>query len=1039
MLNALSPSDLWTHGMSPSTAASLFEGLQARSALAGLRAPPATSAVSSPMAPPDPSPCPQGHSNGAHALTTPASLQRGKRCRSPGAQRPGASKRRAGQSGDAVGGGACHFAPTGLDAPHDASDSDKTRTSQGEGAGQDEHGQDEPADRSRASSDTSGRGGGGGGDGTDGADNETPSGDSHRSSPVEDSPDADDDEDEDEEDDVDDDDEGEDDDDDDDDDDDESPFKFLQNFDPSLFATNLDALIPPAQPLTESTAHPDARREGHAAPSAAATDQEFYSNMIQVLTHLLGSSDHGLWQAGAHTPASIMGTSPAAFAQSSPATHATPSITANRNSLLVPSSNKGLTGPARGHRSGGQAAGVPDLQSLMSQQQRLQEAQMQSGQVGAQDQTRDGLHNGSNLQRTVDPESLQLQAQEGQRHRQAGHSAQIHPDQEEQQGQQEQQQQHHVQAPTHSSGSGTAASLSVPGSGGYPGGQASTGPALGFADLVFEEEDEDDPDFNPDLNPDLPMPSAWSLAVQDVVSSKSSKAAALAAAASARPSPAGAEHTPAQEVTANADAQRQRTIARATERQRPLQATSASIPEKQPTRALATAPSGNVRTDIEGQREPQHNTSHTASRGLAMPRDDQVRAQVLSGSRLEVEADSPMQMSIQELAGAHRHSEPATSATQPAAVAATPSRDGAPESGHDATEEASPSAEIKRGRKRLFTDEERRLRKLERQAEYARARRARLREERKAEQGSATPGASSGRAASGRMSTQEALELRAEVSMLRSEMEKLREENARLRACQERIELERHQPRSGPSRHIYREDQARLSHRHDGLARGQRIGRHRDASFDREGVPPGGYAGASRASKLRPPDGLTALDSVPFDGPDDASFADSMSDYEDDDDEGDDVWSGYDAAPAASLRARASERGRRRDGFDGAASTQRRYVRVFDEGVDGVAASAHSLYLSRDDAVGAEARRQRAMMTASGVDARPGPHRVAQHFGRHDASADTSLDSAGSAVAAGLSGARSAGRSSGARRRPRMSIDDYDGGGHRAATRHYRA
>ena len=73
--------------------------------------------------------------------------------------------------------------------------------------------------------------------------------------------------------------------------------------------------------------------------------------------------------------------------------------------------------------------------------------------------------------------------------------------------------------------------------------------SLHFADLVFEDEDEDDPDFNPDLNPDLPLPSAWSLAVRDVVASEQSRAAAAAVAASHSHSgtPSGAQ-TPADAI-----------------------------------------------------------------------------------------------------------------------------------------------------------------------------------------------------------------------------------------------------------------------------------------------------------------------------------------------------------------------------------------------------------------------------------------------------------------------------------------------------------
>ena len=121
----------------------------------------------------------------------------------------------------------------------------------------------------------------------------------------------------------------EEDDEDDDEEEDDSPFKFLQSFDPALFAAGFGT--PGATGQTALGATPTNDQSDRSRASRPPTsDPEFYSNMIQMLTHLLGSSDHGLWQGPAHTPGNQVGASPMQLPYSSPAASLAPTPSASR-------------------------------------------------------------------------------------------------------------------------------------------------------------------------------------------------------------------------------------------------------------------------------------------------------------------------------------------------------------------------------------------------------------------------------------------------------------------------------------------------------------------------------------------------------------------------------------------------------------------------------------------------------------------------------------------------------------------------------------
>lgn len=291
--------------------------------------------------------------------------------------------------------------------------------------------------------------------------------------------------------------------------DDESPFKFLEGLDPKLLGSGFDVnwlrrRPPTSLPVPSPSRAPSDTR----SPAAAADDAEFYGAMIQMLTHVLGSSDSVTWQ-NQHTPGSQIAPSPFGHAYSSPAQtpyNAGASLSASSRSAFTngkselsaiqPLIQALIARLGKDQQLPRRPVGEQDLtallQTLMEQQQRQQ--QDQQGQKRAAPQSSAGGYQADNYAFShtpmahVNPHSNTMRASEpvGTNSLQKSHST---------------------------SSTNTA----------YQ--------PLQFADLDFEDEDEDDPDFNPDLNPDLPLPSAWSLAVRDVVASEESRAAAAAAAA----------------------------------------------------------------------------------------------------------------------------------------------------------------------------------------------------------------------------------------------------------------------------------------------------------------------------------------------------------------------------------------------------------------------------------------------------------------------------------------------------------------------------
>lgn len=296
-------------------------------------------------------------------------------------------------------------------------------------------------------------------------------------------------------------------------DDDESPFKFLERLDPNwLTRRSYPQATLSAQP--SSAISVDGR-----SPAGGADDAEFYAAMIQMLTHVLGSSDSIGWASQA-TPGSQLAPSPFAHPQSSPAqtpNHAGPSHAGPSRSTSLRSKNE-------------LSALQPLIQALIARLGKDQQVSRRP--VGEQDLT-------ALLQTLMEQQQRQQQQQHSQRRSSDGQAAQVFPSSN-----------YHFAQPSLAT---QVASDSAPGRSHPQTDQTGVGfsiPAqdayrpLHFADLDFEDEDEDDPDFNPDLNPDLPLPSAWSLAVRDVVASEKSRAAAAAVAASHSGTPSGTQ-TPA--------------------------------------------------------------------------------------------------------------------------------------------------------------------------------------------------------------------------------------------------------------------------------------------------------------------------------------------------------------------------------------------------------------------------------------------------------------------------------------------------------------
>ncbi|PWN52387.1 hypothetical protein IE53DRAFT_409469 [Violaceomyces palustris] len=474
----------------------------------------------------------------------------------------------------------------------------------------------------------------------------------------------------------------------------ESPFDFLQNFDPSLFSSGFNDT-----PSLPSAASSGQGQQTNPQPN----DTEFYSNIIQMLTHLLGSSNHGLWPSGAATPNGQSGASPIPIAYSSPASAFTPlpNHAVPKGLAPPPPVQKGAQGSQSRNSSN---SNLPDLQplinSLLSRLSGQTNAAKKAGPVREQELT-------ALLQ------SLMAQQQEQQKRNSF---------------QQEQHQFQHVgNAPHQFSSSANTPS------------QTASRP-MGFADLVFEDEDEDDPDFNPDINSEFPLPSAWNLAVQDVVGSEESRAAAAAAAAAAKDlGTVGATPTSGVEKDRDTFEGRQRAGTPPTQTDSAAGLTFVQVvsPSGRPMRSTRRKNASDPTDSLQGQ-DAANQTGMNHVRGM------EVNVMVEDG-----------------------HQER-----------------------HGSTEAGPPK---KRGRKAYYTEEEARRRRLERNAHYAREKRRRMREEKEA--------AEAAKAAEKEATTWESekviprdqdvrlkeafLELRAENRMLRAELERMREENARLRAQRE--------------------------------------------------------------------------------------------------------------------------------------------------------------------------------------------------------------------------------------------------------------
>ncbi|SJX60972.1 uncharacterized protein SRS1_12228 [Sporisorium reilianum f. sp. reilianum] len=302
---------------------------------------------------------------------------------------------------------------------------------------------------------------------------------------------------------------------------------------------------------------------------------------------------------------------------------------------------------------------------------------------------------------------------------------------------------------------------------------------LHFADLDFEDEDEDDPDFNPDLNPDLPLPSAWSLAVRDVVASEESRAAAAAAAVAASHSgtPSGAQ-TPADML-------------------RPDSHTAGNPQASSNARSAMISPS----EDTEGRRLSFEHPSARSSRFNSFAQASTSAVSASASASAPPSHSTPIQQDARR--SSTRHATPPPSSAldgvqaegAPVAsdvlfspsgrpIRASRKRPGSPSSGAPskqahpdlaATPAASPaeeSAPRKRGRKPVLEPGEAQRRRAQRNVEYQRMRR----QVKKAEESE---------------QSETVLELKAEVKMLRAEMERLRDENAMLRAQRELDRMQR--------------------------------------------------------------------------------------------------------------------------------------------------------------------------------------------------------------------------------------------------------
>lgn len=531
---------------------------------------------------------------------------------------------------------------------------------------------------------------------------------------------------------------------------DESPFKFLEGLDANWLTGRSVAAEPRSAPRN------DPAGSSSRSPAASADDTEFYGAMIQMLTHVLGSSDSITWTNQA-TPGSQLAPSPFGHPYSSPAptpNHATPSLTATSRTVIGGNGASTSSSRNRGNKSELSAL-QPMIQALIA---RLgKDHQLPRRPVGEQDLTA--------LLQTLMQQQQRQQDQQATKGSTPRSSASL-------------------SGPTYEfakQGSTSQIPTSLP-SQQYTGAEASFDLSTGnkqvplhFADLDFEDEDEDDPDFNPDLNPNLPLPTAWSMAVRDVVASEESRAAAAAAAAAASHSgtPSGAQ-TPA-------DMLRPGTVGAGNPQQNgrsdvllPLgdaegRRSSFEQPSARSSRynSFSETPVSAPSTSAAPARSVEHDTRRSATRNATPPSLALAGVQANEASNTSGMLFSPSGRPIR--ASRKRQGSPTTAPqarpmrSDVQATSVTPQRD---------ENDGEQSAPRKRGRKPVLEPGEAQRRRAQRNVEYQRMRRQ-VKKAEESEQSEAV------------------LELKAEVKMLRAEMERLRDENAMLRAQRELDRLQR--------------------------------------------------------------------------------------------------------------------------------------------------------------------------------------------------------------------------------------------------------
>lgn len=531
---------------------------------------------------------------------------------------------------------------------------------------------------------------------------------------------------------------------------DESPFRFLEGLDANwLTGRSLAA-------DSRSTTYADPSGGTRRSPTDSADDAEFYGAMIQMLTHVLGSSDSITWPNQA-TPGSQLAPSPFAPPYSSPAhtpSHATPAFAASSRSVIGSHGASSSSNKNKGNKSELSAL-QPMIQALIA---RLgKDHQLPRRPVGEQDLTA--------LLQTL------MQQQQRQQDQQATKGAAPRPTTSLSASNYDYARQGSIaQMP-----SGLTPQPFTDAEAPFDLSASHRHVPLHFADLDFEDEDEDDPDFNPDLNPDLPLPSAWSMAVRDVVASEESRAAAAAAAVAASHSgtPSGAQ-TPADML--RPDSYRGG---------HPQSTTRSAMPsplgDGEGRRPSFEQPS--ARSSMYDSFAQASTSAPSASAPPAHPtpfRDDTRRSSTRHATPPPPSASTDVQATASSDVLFSPSGRPIrASRKRPGSPSsASQSRQTYPDLAATSTasrqEEAAAeqSAPRKRGRKPVLEPGEAQRRRAQRNVEYQRMRRQ-VKKAEESEQSEAV------------------LELKAEVKMLRAELERLRDENAMLRAQRELDRLQR--------------------------------------------------------------------------------------------------------------------------------------------------------------------------------------------------------------------------------------------------------